>query len=125
MSERVTGDRSRLEYTVIGYPVNRVAKLEKHTKAEGVAALCTAESYRLALQQGYVAAARLEQRHPMLLAPIRPGSDHDEHFRATFRRRAKHLRKAEVVTDERRHPDARPFIMFDLGATRVVRQFAA
>ena len=34
------GDHSRLEYTVIGDPVNLAAKLEKHTKAERVQALC-------------------------------------------------------------------------------------
>ena len=47
------GDTSRLEYTVIGDPVNVVAKLEKHTKAEGVPALCTADAYDQALAQGY------------------------------------------------------------------------
>jgi adenylate cyclase len=47
------GDESRLEYTVIGEPVNVAAKLEKHTKAEGVRALCTADAYRLACSQGY------------------------------------------------------------------------
>jgi adenylate cyclase len=58
------GDQSRLEYTVIGDPVNLVAKLEKHTKVEGVPALCTAEAYRLALQQGYVSGAiAVERRH--------------------------------------------------------------
>jgi len=47
------GDASRLEYTVIGDPVNLVAKLEKHTKVERVRALCTAETLELARQQGY------------------------------------------------------------------------
>jgi adenylate cyclase len=47
------GDASRLEYTVIGEPVNLAAKLEKHTKAEGVRALCAIDTYRLARSQGY------------------------------------------------------------------------
>jgi adenylate cyclase len=47
------GDESRLEYTVIGDPVNLVAKLEKHTKVERVRALCTAEAYEVARSQGY------------------------------------------------------------------------
>jgi adenylate cyclase len=65
------GDQSRLEYTVIGDPVNLVAKLEKHTKQEGVAALCTAEAYQLALQQGYVpGAAVVEQRPGRVIAGV-------------------------------------------------------
>jgi len=47
------GDATRLEYTVIGDAVNISAKLEKHTKKEGVHALCTAETYRMATSQGY------------------------------------------------------------------------
>jgi adenylate cyclase len=47
------GDQTRLEYTVIGDPVNLAAKLEKHTKSERVRALCAAETWRLALAQGY------------------------------------------------------------------------
>jgi adenylate cyclase len=47
------GHATRLEYTVIGEAVNLVAKLEKHTKTEGVRALTTSEAYVLALGQGY------------------------------------------------------------------------
>jgi adenylate cyclase len=47
------GDARRLEYTVIGEPVNLAAKLEKHTKAEGVRALCPVRTYQLARDQGY------------------------------------------------------------------------
>jgi adenylate cyclase len=56
------GDRSRLEYTVIGDPVNLAAKLEKHTKEERVRALCTAEAYQLASSQGYLPLAAPEPR---------------------------------------------------------------
>jgi len=49
------GGEARLEYAVVGHPVNFAAKLEKHNKVEGTRALCTAEAYDLALAQGYAA----------------------------------------------------------------------
>ena len=56
------GDANRLEYTVIGDPVNLVAKLEKHTKEERVRALCPVSAYEKALDQGYRPSAEREQR---------------------------------------------------------------
>jgi adenylate cyclase len=47
------GGEARLEYAVVGHPVNLAAKLEKHAKVEGVRALCTREAYERALAQGW------------------------------------------------------------------------
>ena len=47
------GDETRLEFTVIGDAVNLSAKLEKENKERGVAAICDAKTYDLALAQGY------------------------------------------------------------------------
>ena len=47
------GDEHRLEFTVIGPPVNLAAKLEKQTKALGCRALTTAEAYQIALAQDH------------------------------------------------------------------------
>jgi adenylate cyclase len=46
------GDADRLEHTVIGHPVNLAAKLEKHTRIEGVSALTTATTLARARRQG-------------------------------------------------------------------------
>jgi adenylate cyclase len=56
------GDANRLEYTVIGDPVNLVAKLEKHTKTEKVRALCPAVAYELARSQGFEPKSEPERR---------------------------------------------------------------
>jgi adenylate cyclase len=47
------GEEGRLEYAVIGDPVNRAAKLQNHTKAERVQALCSRQARERAIEQGY------------------------------------------------------------------------
>lgn len=47
------GDELRLEYAVIGTPVNTAAKIQNHTKIEVVHALITEGAWRLAAQQGF------------------------------------------------------------------------
>lgn len=49
----VLGNAERLEYTVIGDPANLAAKLEKHNKVEGTAALVPAAVYSAACEEGY------------------------------------------------------------------------
>ncbi len=47
------GERDRLEFTVIGAPVNLAAKLEKHTKRVRTHVLSTAHTYQVAVNQGF------------------------------------------------------------------------
>jgi len=47
------GHEGRMEYAVIGNPVNHAAKLQTHTKVEQVAALATTDMLALAKTQGY------------------------------------------------------------------------
>ena len=47
------GDAGRLEYAVIGNPVNLAAKLQNHTKSEQVRALTTPDALACASAQGY------------------------------------------------------------------------
>lgn len=56
------GDNSRLEYTVIGEPVNLAAKLDKHAKDEKATGVTTREALELAKAQGYTPQAQLELR---------------------------------------------------------------
>ncbi len=56
------GDKSRLEYTVIGEPVNLAAKLDKHAKEEKAIALSTLDCYEEALSQGYTPETQMEIR---------------------------------------------------------------
>lgn len=56
------GDETRLEYTVIGEPVNLCAKLEKHNRAAQTHALTTQPGFELAQRQGYAPPRRCEHR---------------------------------------------------------------
>ncbi|MEX2650152.1 MAG: adenylate/guanylate cyclase domain-containing protein [Alphaproteobacteria bacterium] len=69
------GDESRLEYTVLGDTVNTAAKLEKHTKAEGVGALTTLAAYELAIAQGYRPQAPHETRAKRRVAGLPEAAD--------------------------------------------------
>ena len=50
----VIGDEGRLEYAIIGDPVNRAAKLQNQTKVEGMLGLASLACRDRAIEQGYV-----------------------------------------------------------------------
>jgi adenylate cyclase len=64
------GDDTRLEYTVIGEPVNLAAKLEKQTKAAGEQALALATTHNLAIHQGYQPKATVRVRYGMSVTGV-------------------------------------------------------
>jgi adenylate cyclase len=64
------GHATRLEYTVMGEAVNLAAKLEKHTRAEGVSALTTRDTLELAMRQGFRAERRLVIRSRRQIAGV-------------------------------------------------------
>jgi adenylate cyclase len=64
------GDIGRLEYAVIGDPVNRAAKLQNHTKIEGVRALTTAGAFRRGLAQGFVSSPAAEPRPQRIVGGV-------------------------------------------------------
>jgi adenylate cyclase len=69
------GDESRLEFTVIGDAVNLAAKLDKHSKVEGVHALATAKAHALAVSQGFIAPRALEMRASRKVEGVGPPVD--------------------------------------------------
>lgn len=69
------GDAARLEYAVIGDPVNRAAKLQNHTKAEGVRALASAAALRRAVEQGFAPQRPIELRARRAVAGVAAPTD--------------------------------------------------
>ncbi len=64
------GGEARLEYAVVGHPVNLAAKLEKHAKTEGVRLLCTREAYEEGLAQGWLPRLAPEMRSARAVAGV-------------------------------------------------------
>jgi len=66
----IIGDSERLEYTVLGDPVNLAAKLEKQTKVEKTPAVSSAEVMALAEAQGYEGKRHWEYRKKRSVAGV-------------------------------------------------------
>jgi adenylate cyclase len=69
------GDAARLEFAVIGDPVNRAAKLQNHTKAESVRALASGTALRRAVEQGFAPSRPLEIRSRRAVGGIAAPTD--------------------------------------------------
>lgn len=69
------GDARRLEYAVIGDPVNRAAKLQNHTKVESVRALATVQTLRRAITQGYTPTPAMRTLRARAVAGIGEAAD--------------------------------------------------
>jgi adenylate cyclase len=66
----VIGDEGRLEYAIIGNPVNRAAKLQHHTKAVSVRGLASVVCHDSARAQGYMPQAAQRQLAPAPVAGV-------------------------------------------------------
>ena len=69
------GDDTRLEYTVIGDPVNLCAKLEKHNRTAQSRALTTYEAFDLATAQDYAPPATRERFQKVPVEGVPSGVD--------------------------------------------------
>ena len=69
------GDDTRLEYTVIGDPVNLCAKLEKHNRTARTRALTTYEAVELAKRQGYAPSEIPERQQAAAIECVNAGVD--------------------------------------------------